>query len=494
MNTSDFLLAAGLPSATAIVDQGGSHSYEELRVAVMSITASLRTLDLPAGAPVVILAPNGLFWAAAHLAVLTGGLVSVPLPVNVPEGELRARSSFVGARAAVLGGGQRSLAERLDLPAVIEGEAVAAWTVEGPDFASIDPATDAVFMFTSGTTGQPKVVRLTHANLQSNTESILSFLPIKADDRTLVVLPFTYVFGASLLYTHLRTGACLVIQPNFVFPESIVDRLVTERCTGFAGVPSTFHVLLRNSTFGRRALPDLRIIQQAGGKLSPTLSRELVDAQPQARVFVMYGQTEATARLSFVEPEHLLQKLGSIGRGIPGVQLRVLDDSGRPVSPGQTGEIHAIGANISPGYLNDPAATAAKFPGGALRTGDLAVVDEDGFIYIVDRVEDFIKSWGFRVASQDVEAVIMKIPDVVAAAVVGIPDAAAGERIEVGVVVRSSGSNLDRADILRHCREQLAKHMVPTDVHFLDSLPLNDNGKVSKSRLRAMLAEKTSSE
>ena len=150
----------------------------------------------------------------------------------------------------------------------------------------------------------------------------------------------------------------------------------------------------------------------------------------------MYGQTEATARLSCIAPDKLTEKPGSIGKGIPGVTLRVLDEGGQPVPPGQRGEIYATGANISPGYYGDPAESTAKFTPHGLRTGDLAVVDDDGYIYIVDRRDDFIKSWGHRISSQEVEAAALRMPQLVSVAVVGVPDDAAGETLALFATTR----------------------------------------------------------
>ena len=184
-------------------------------------------------------------------------------------------------------------------------------------------------MFTSGTTASPKAVRLTHGNIQANTDSIIESLGLRGDDRILVILPFFYCYGASLLHTALRLGGRLVLCNSFVFPETALDLLEREECTVFAGVPSSFQLLLRASTFAQRALPSLRLIQQAGGKLSPVLIEELLTATPAAQLFVMYGQTEATARLSIIAPDKLAEKPGSIGKGIPGVTLRVLDEAGQ---------------------------------------------------------------------------------------------------------------------------------------------------------------------
>jgi acyl-coenzyme A synthetase/AMP-(fatty) acid ligase len=179
--------------------------------------------------------------------------------------------------------------------------------------------------------------------------------------------------------------------------------------------------------------------------------------------------------------------MGSIGRGIPGVSLKVLDENGSPIRPGETGEIVAWGDNISPGYLDDEEASREKFRQGALYTGDLATIDDEGFIFIVDRKSDFIKSFGHRISSYEIESCLLQIPELVSAAVVGLPDEQAGERV-VAFVVRKTGSTLAEQDILQHCRTHLARHTVPAQVIFLPNLPLNAHGKVLKSELRKMKA------
>ncbi|MFD7077886.1 class I adenylate-forming enzyme family protein [Nocardioides sp. NPDC059952] len=493
MNTADFLLEHAPEESIALAEAGREYTFQELRASVSVLMGRLSQLGLTPGTPVGILAPNGLFWASAYLAALRMGLVVVPLAVTLPTEEVVARVRWVGADALLVGRAQAGalrLSLPRSLPVVVERKErlvpkQRSTSVEQSGGVEVDPDQDALYMFTSGTTGDPRAVRITHRNIQANTTSILGYLEITSEDRMLVVLPFTYVFGLSLLHTHLRAGAALVIQPTFVFPQAVVDRMTSARCTGFAGVPSTFGTLLRNSTFGSTAVPTLRTIQQAGGRLAPALVEQMARAQPQARVFVMYGATEATARLSYLPPEELSRRPGSIGRGLPGVDLRVLDRDGVHVAPGEVGEIWASGANISPGYLDDPEATARKMPGGMLRTGDLAKVDEDGYIYVVDRVEDFIKSREHRIASQDIESVALDLPDIVAAAAVGLPDDAAGERLEL-VVVRRRGSGLRVADVIAHCREQLSKHMVPEVVRIVDALPFNASGKVIKQDVRAM--------
>jgi long-chain acyl-CoA synthetase len=327
-------------------------------------------------------------------------------------------------------------------------------------------------------------VRVTHRNIRANTESIISYLGVGPADRILVILPFHYCYGTSLLHTHLRAGAGMVLCPSFTFPETAVGMLADHACTEFAGVPSSLQLLVRASSFPRRPLPSLRLVQQAGGRLHPVLVDELVAARPDVALYLMYGQTEATARLSYLPPEFLTTKRGSIGRGIPGVDLRVLDEHGDPVPPGGTGEIVARGDNVSPGYFRDPEASALRFPApGELRTGDLATVDEDGFIYVVDRREDFIKSWGYRVSSQEIEACALRLEGLLAAAAVGVPDLRAGEAIHLFVTLRPQTCVTPGA-VLAHLRAHLPKHMVPGAVHILGALPENANGKTAKAELR----------
>jgi long-chain acyl-CoA synthetase len=488
-NTSDYLLAEAMPDDVALVDSGQRYTYAQLRSAAGTLAAELAALDLPPGSRVGVMGPNSFFWVAAYLAVMKLNYVAVPLSDKLTPDDVRRNASLVGCAVA--------LVDRRVLPrfasALSDGIAVLSDEVLRPGQEPywpdipVAPGADAVLMFTSGTTSQPKAVRVTHDNIQANTDSIVTFLELRSDDRALVILPFFYCYGASLLHTHLRCGARVVLCNSFVFPEAAVELLEREECTVLAGVPSSFQLLLRTSTFARRALPSLRLIQQAGGKLPPVLIEELLAAKPAVKLFIMYGQTEATARLSYLPPDELPEKLGSVGKGIPGVELRVLNKNGEPVAPGEQGEIYAAGANISPGYYQDPEGSAAKFTQHGLRTGDLATVDDDGYIFIVDRRDDFIKSWGHRFSSQEVEAAALRIEQLVSAAVIGVPDDEAGEAVTLFVSARP-GSGITTDDVLAVCRQHLPRYMVPRSVLFLDALPLTATGKIAKPRLREMAA------
>ena len=496
MNTADYLLELAQDQKVAIIADKTSYTYADLKRASARVAGELTAAGVAPGDRVGLVGSNSFFWAATYLAVLKLSVVALPFSITLTPPEVQLMEQAVPCKAMC--GDRRALrrygaALRPDLP-VISDEALSqpgpsAWPVT-PMSEAEAAHTDAALMFTSGTTARPRAVRVTHRNIQANTNSIIQYLELTSADCMLAILQFYYCFGTSLLHTHLRVGGSLALCNTFAYPETALDLMEATNSTGFAGVPSTYQTLLRNSSFPKRRLP-LRKLQQAGGKLPTVFIRALVEAVPEAKVYVMYGQTEGTARLSYLPPELLPTKLGSIGQGIPGVELRVLGEDGQPVKPGEVGEIVARGDNVSPGYLNEPEATAAKFRDGCLYTGDLATVDEDGFIFVVDRKDDFIKSYGFRVSSQQVEAGVLEVSDVVEAAAVGAPDPVRGEAIIVYISLQN-GSTLTPEAIIEHCRSRLARHMVPKEIVVLKNLPLSAQGKVLKSELRKLAQQAAS--
>jgi long-chain acyl-CoA synthetase len=352
----------------------------------------------------------------------------------------------------------------------------------------VDPRRDlASLMLTSGSTGQPKGVMVTHRNIACNTRDILQYMGIGADDRAMVVLPFHHCYGASLMHTHLAAGGSLVLNNRFMFPEKVLDEIEEKRCTGLAGVPATYQILLRKRRLAQRRLPSLRWLQQAGGRLPNPFIRELRQALPHVRLFVMYGQTEGTARLSYLPPERLRDKLGSIGKGLPSTRLEVLGPDGLPVRPGsdEVGEIVASGDNVTLGYWDDAEETGRFFRRGKLHTGDMARVDLEGFIFLVERARDFIKPMGNRVSPKEVEEVIAELPEVVEVAVIGTPDEIWGEAI-VAFVVTARPGQLTSDRLRDHCRGQLPNYKIPEYVGFLPRLPKTANGKVAKEELKKL--------
>jgi long-chain acyl-CoA synthetase len=488
MNTADYLLENGKSNQPAIIAGRTVYTYADLRKACARLAGEMISCGLAQGDRVGILGSNSLFWAAAYIAAMKLGAIAVPFATTLTSEDVTGMAEFVKCRVICSERRMlRTFSDFLNSRIVIYDDVLQQPGHEDwPDAACISSLDEnAALMFTSGTTARPRLVQVTHGNIQANTDSIIEYLELDENERILAVLQFFYCFGTSLLHSHLRVGGAIVLATSFVYPEVVLNLLEEMECTGFAGVPSTYQTLLRNSTFPKRKLNGLRKLQQAGGKLQNVLIEELVKATPQAKVYVMYGQTEATARLSYLSPDLLEKKLGSIGKGIPGVNLRVEDEEGHLVKPGEVGEIVARGENISPGYWHDPEASQGKFVNGSLRTGDLATIDEDGFIYVVDRKADFIKSFGHRVSSQRVEECILELSDVVGAAVIGEPDLVRGEAIWA-FVVRCAGSELSKEQIIAHCAGRMANYYVPKEVIFLDQLPMNAHGKFVKNELRKL--------
>lgn len=494
MNVCDYLLGGKPDESTALLTLQGHYSYGEVKAAVGKVAALLENSGVKKFERVFLLADDGLFWVAAYLGVLRAGLVCVPLPPKLPPEDLDhifelAKPAFVFASSRVAS----PVFDRVDSARVVSEKLLitanpAESTSEDQDSvpaADTNPNNLAALMFTSGSTGKPRGVMVSHGNIIANIESIVQYLGLTSRDRIMAVLPFHYCFGTSLLYTHLRVGGSIVIEPRFLYPDVVLQRMHDTECTGFAGVPSHFQILLRRSKLAKMSLPHLRYVQQAGGQLAPVFINELRRALPGKQIFVMYGQTEATARLSYLPPEFLDTKLGSVGKGIPGVQLTVLNDLGQSVVPGETGEIVAEGANVGLGYWRDEVETARCFRDGKLYTGDLAKVDEDGFIYIVDRASDFLKCGGKRVSCRQLENVLLDHPALLEAAVIGEPDEVLGEAAIAYVVPRDPKINPTSEQLRVHCKKKVPPQFVPKRFVLLKSLPKNSSGKVLKALLKA---------
>ncbi|MGW8258473.1 MAG: AMP-binding protein, partial [Thermoguttaceae bacterium] len=380
-NVAEMILRAGHPDAPALCIVDRTVTYQELRAATSAWASFLLQQGLSKGDRVGLLAENSFFFVAAYLGIMRAGLCVVPFAVDCSESTVRRIALSTGMKLLLISSRFRA---RLEKAAKDLGIALADQTLElpapkpsQPSYPSIDPHRDlAAIMLTSGSTGESKGVMVTHQNIASNTRDIVEYLGLSPSDRVMTVLPFYYCYGASLLHTHLSVGASLVLNNRFMFPEKILDEMAEKECTGLAGVPSTYQILLRKTRFAQRSFPALRWMQQAGGKLPNPFIQEIRQAFPQVRLFIMYGQTEATARLSYLPPKRLDDKLGSIGNGLPGSKLEVLKPDGQPVSPGsdEVGEIVAAGENITLGYLDDPDETARFFRDGRLFTGDMARV------------------------------------------------------------------------------------------------------------------------
>ena len=499
-NVAEYLLDGKEQNREALLTLQGSHSYGQLRAASLDVATYLVGAGGVKGDRVLLVSENGFFWVAAYLGIMRAGLVCVPLPPTSPAQDLNYILETTEARFAFLQSGFAARhAHRLRETNVVtdkglpSGDGIPARPslCELQDsvrcvqnsLPSVDGSDLAALMFTSGSTGKPRGVMVSHANIRANTHSINQYLGLTEKDRIMTVLPFHYCFGTSLLHTHLRVGGTLVLDPRFMYPEKVLQRMQETQCTGFAGVPSHYQVLLRKTSLRMKSFPHLRYVQQAGGHLAPAFLRELRAALPTTQIFVMYGQTEATARLSYLPPDLLERKLGSIGKGIPGVRLRVQNEAGKDVCPGEVGEIVAEGKNVTQGYWRAPAETAASFRDNKLFTGDLATVDEDGFIFLVGRAKDFLKCGGKRISCKQLEQQLLECENLLETAVIGVPDDVLGEAVKAFVVPRP-GSVAAQEQVRKFCKEHLPLQLVPREIVVVDGLPKSPAGKVLKEQLR----------
>jgi long-chain acyl-CoA synthetase len=432
---------------------------------------------------IVLLSVNNIFFITAYLAIIKSGNVCIPLDPSIEKDNFRYISELTNPSLIFV---TRDIARKLELSEdrCIHPDSMPQYNgkvKEGPE-AGFDREKCAEIIFTSGSTGKPKGVMISHKNLIANTSSIIEYLRLTENDRMLVVLPFYYCYGLSLFHTHLRVGGSIVLNNSFIFLGGIIRDLRDQKCTGFAGVPSHFQILLRKSeSFRQTKFPDLKYVTQAGGKLAPIFIDEFRQSFPEVTFWVMYGQTEATARLSYLPPELYEAKKGSMGKGIPDVELRVVDEKGKPVKPGETGEVIAHGDNIMIGYFNDDEGTASALRNDWLYTGDLGTVDEDGYIFLTARKKEIIKVRGKRISPKEIEAVILEIPQVIDCTIEGVEDEIQGEMLKATVVLRKDGdTRLTAEAIMEHCSKHLALFKIPQVYDLKEELTISATGKKIK--------------
>ena len=432
------------------------------------------------GKNILVISENNLFFLTAYLAVIGSGNICIPLDPNMEQENFKFISDLTRPVLLFI---SKEAGRKLDTgslrciyPDAINNDEFKVRGNNGNDF---DENQCAEIIFTSGSTGKPKGVMISHRNLIANTESIIDYLKLNESDRMLVVLPFYYCYGLSLLHTHLRVGGSIVLNNSFIFLGGIINNLRDYKCTGFAGVPSHFQILLRKSdNFKKTQFPDLKYVTQAGGKLATIFIDEFRASFPETDFIVMYGQTEATARLSYLPPELYEKKKGSMGKGIPGVQLKVVNEKGKEIKPGEVGEVIARGDNIMLGYYADEEGTKSTIRDGWLYTGDLGTVDEDGYIYLTARKKEIIKVGGKRISPKEVEAVILQLPEVVDCSVEGVNDELQGEAIKAVIVINDKmKTSIDEAFIKEHCSKHLALYKIPRIFELKDQVTISSTGK-----------------
>ena len=483
--------AAAMPDRTALQQDARRLDYRGLHAAALEFARRLLARGVAPGDRVALILPNCVEAVVAWYGCWRAGAVVVPLNAQARERDFLPWLRHSGARLLVQQDGHDD-ASRAAAAAGVEvlpaqhclpddGAVQRGASTGAADMPLPDPGSLAAILYTSGTTGAPKGVALSHRNLAANTASILDSLGLGADDSTVSTLPFYYAYGASVLHTHLAVGARIVLEDNLVFPHLISAALARERATGFSGVPSTFALLLDRGQLDRHDLSALRYLTQAGGAMAPAMARRVRAAFPQARLFVMYGQTEASARLTCLPPGRFEDKAGSVGVPIAGVEIQVRREDGSLAAAGEAGEVWARGPNVMAGYWQAPEATAATLVDGWLRTGDEGHLDADGFLWLSGRRSDMIKTGAHRVHPQDVEEVIAELPGVREVAVAGLDDSLLGQ-VVAAYLVPGEDAPTEMA-VKAHCRQRLATYKIPKQVAFVSELPKTASGKIRRAAL-----------
>lgn len=469
----------GPNSSLADAANGEAVEAQELAPLVVGFAAGFLSAGMEPGDRVLIGCSLGPASTLAYLGAIYGGLVPVLLEDRVLSTYGQTVCARTQAKAVWTGKGlQCEWAEQLGLRHF-------AGNFEACSVNSLPPCPRApgdlgALMPTSGSTGSPRLVMVSHGNLIGNTEAIIRSQGLGPDERAMLILPLSYCFGASVVHTHLQQGGGVVFDSRFMFPDKVLRAINSYACTTFAGVPTVYNILLGRSSIRSIPLPSLRRFLQAGGSLAPRSIQSMRKMAPAAEFFVMYGQTEATARISCLPPDRLGEKLGSAGVALDNLTIRIVDDQEREVPPGQSGEVWVKGPSVCQGYFDDPEETARKFQDGWLKTGDLASMDEDGFLWIQGRRGDFMKIRGVRLSFAEVEATVGATPGVHECAATSVPHAEAGESLAL-YVVPASGAD----DVAERVRRALPPHWTCSAVHLVAQLPKTSNGKVVRSLLKA---------
>lgn len=504
------IAARNRPGHAAIVHSGVRTSYAELDAAASRFADGLvEGVGFANGERCVVFLENRLETAIGIFGTLrAGGIFSVINPTtkadklafvlnNCEAAVLFTQASL--AQVALAAAAQAPSVRRVivvDEPASPLGDAATAYeafaAAAAPGIASRRHAgVDidlAMLVYTSGSTGNPKGVMMTHKNIEHAAASITTYLQSRSDDVVLSVLPLSFDYGLYQLLMCVKMGATLVLEKSFAFPQKVLPLLASEKITGFPLVPTMAALIVQIRNFDPAWAEGVRYLTNTAAALPPAHILKLQEIFPNARIYSMYGMTESK-RCTWLPPEQLKVRPDSVGIAIPGTETWVADDDGKPVPPNTVGELVVRGGHVMQGYWRNEEATAKALKPGrypwekVLHTGDLFRMDEEGFLYFVGRKDDILKSRGEKVSPKEVENVLYALPGIREAALVGVPDPVMGHALKAIVV--TDREDLDAKAILAHCRAHLEEFMIPRTVEFRDALPKTGTGKIRRSVLQA---------
>jgi long-chain acyl-CoA synthetase len=467
---------------TALVSDGKRSTFRELHDRVARIAGALSRHGFGIGDRLAILLPNEPEYIELVYACAWLGVIAVPLNI---------RLSAIEIDHVLTDANPRGLIRHSSLPVptvqppwqlMLDKEPLDVRGDFHPELI-YDPEAILALVYTSGTTGRPKGVALTHANVLANVHFLNYWMPYKEGGVYLHAAPMFHIVDFPLLFAAPAFGTCQVTMPKFS-PQSFCETVERERVTYTVLVPTMINMLIQFPELKNYDLTSLERLAYGGSLMAPELIHRIREVLPNLKLVQGYGLSETGFLTGLLDHEHTEDRLLSCGRPCPGIDLRIMDESGKEVVAGQRGELAARGANVMRGYWNNPEEMTHAFRDGVFRTGDVGYQDTDGYFYIMDRLKDMIVTGGENVYSGEVETVIYAHPAVREAAIFGIPDPKWGELVMACVVLKP-GAILSADDLIAYCRRSLANYKVPRRIEFLDTeLPKSGTGKILKRILR----------
>ena len=492
------------PDAVAIRFDGRSLTYRELNERVDRLAHALIDRGVDVGDRVAILCVNSVELIETFLAVARIGAIGVPFNFRSTATELAYLIEDCGAEDAIVDAGFLSVftealdGRRLRSCLVVGGdtvdgrvesydEALAAAT-DSPVLVQVDEYSPALIMYTSGTTGRPKGAMLSHNNLTVQVNSRIAHLGVSTSCRTwLIATPLLHIGAFSGMLPVFVFGGTVVLAPAGAFDPAVIVDLFEREAVHFCFlVPAQWQAICALPDLAERDLSALQVISWGAAPATTTLIRTMIDAFPSAEVYTAFGQTETSPVTTILRGEDAERKLGSVGTPLLNVEVRIVDGDMNDVPDGEIGEIVYRGPSVMTGYWNKPEETAKAFAGGWFHSGDLVRRDEDGYIFVVDRLKDMIISGGENIYCAEVENVIAQHPSVAEVALIGSPDDRWGEIPHAVIAVHDGHEAPSDDELIAWTRERLAGYKCPKLVTVLDALPRNSTGKIQKNVVRTL--------
>jgi acyl-CoA synthetase (AMP-forming)/AMP-acid ligase II len=470
------------PEQVALSSGGARRTFRELHDRVAGIAAALAKHGFRAGDRLVLLLPNESDYLELVYACAWLGLIAVPVNTRLSIPEIDHLIADANPRGLIRHSSLPTPTVKPSWELVLDKEPLDLRSDSHPD-AIYDPEAILALIYTSGTTGHPKGVVVSHANILANVNHLNYWMPYREGGVHLHAAPIFHILDFPFMFAAPAFGVRQVTIPKFS-PQGLCETVERERVSQSVLVPTMINLLVQFSELEKYDLSSLERLAYGGSPVAPELIHWLRKVLPNLKLIQGYGLSEAGFLTGLKDHEHTEDRLLSCGRTCPGVDLRVVDESGKELEAGGHGELVVRGANVMRGYWNKPEETKPAFRDGFFRTGDVGYRDADGYFYILDRLKDMIVTGGENVYSGEVEAVIYQHPAVREAAVFGVPDPQWGELVAASVV-RKPGMALSENELIAHCRRSLANYKVPRRVELSDTeLPKSGTGKILKRILR----------